>query len=81
MEIQEITIDPNAIDFYDTSLTMFKPDGKDAAKDALINAEKDAKEKAKNSGILEAAAENAETIITAIVEPNLDGRKLEIVHK
>lgn len=81
MEIQEVNIDPDNLKFYDTTFTILKPDGKDAAKDAMIAAKKDVKEKAKDSGILEAAAENAETIITGIVEPNLDGRELEIVHK
>lgn len=46
MEIQEVTIDPDEIKTYTTSLTLIKPDGKEELKEALIKAEEDARKKA-----------------------------------
>ena len=79
--IQDVSIDPESIEYYNTSLTLFKPDGKEAAREALIAAKKDAKKNAKSSGLIEAAEGNAETLIQGILEDSLDGRTLIIKHK
>ena len=78
--IQEITIDPDSLKFYDTTFTLFKPDGKEAAKEALQEAEKDVEEKAVDSGILEAADENAESLLTAMLTDSAGDREIVIKH-
>lgn len=76
--IQEVTIDPNEIKTYNTSLTLFKPDGKEALKDALIAAEDDAKKKAGESGLLEAAGENAEAVIKGLLADSAGDREIVV---
>jgi hypothetical protein len=49
--------------------------------EALKAAEKDANEKAKDSGLLEAADENAESIIKALLEVDAHGREIVVKHK
>jgi hypothetical protein len=80
-EIQEITIDPDSLRTYNTSITIIKPDEKDMMAEALKAAEKDANEKAKDSGLLEAADENAESIIKALLEDDAHGREIVVKHK
>ncbi|MBP3897690.1 MAG: DUF4230 domain-containing protein [Mogibacterium sp.] len=80
MEIQEITIQPKSLKFYNTSLTIFKPDEKNEAQKALVAAEKDAAEKAGNSGLLAAADENAEALLRGILEGSVGDREIIINH-
>lgn len=80
MEIQEITIQPKSLKFYNTSLTLFKPDEKNETQKALIAAEEDAAEKAGNSGLLEAADENAEALLRGILEDSVGDREIIINH-
>ena len=56
--IQEITIDPDSLEFYDTSFSIITMN-KEAVKEALQEAEGDAEKKAASSELLEAADENA----------------------
>ena len=80
MEIQEITIQPKSLKFYNTSLTLFKPDEKNETQKALVAAEEDAAEKAGKSGLLEAADENAEALLKGILEGNVGEREIVIKH-
>ena len=80
-QIQDISIDPNSLEFYDTTLTIFKPDGKQSAKRALQEAQKDAKAKASSSGLLEAADENAEVLVQGMLMDLSKDYKLVINHK
>lgn len=80
MEIQEVTIDPDEIKTYNTSLTLIKPDGKDELKQALVEAESNAKEEAAKAGLLEAAAENAESVIKGLLSGAVGDREIVIKH-
>lgn len=78
IEIQEVTIDPNEIKTYTTSLTLIKPDGKEELKEALIKAEENAKAKAEESGLIEAAGENAEALIRGLFEDAVGERTIVV---
>lgn len=80
MEIQEVTIDPDEIKTYNTSLTLIKPDGKEELKQALTEAEANAKEEAKKAGLLDAAAENAESVIKGLFAGTVGDREIVIKH-
>ena len=69
-EIQEITIDPDSIRTYNTSITIIKPDEKELMAEALKAAEKDAAAKA--------ADENAESIIKALLQDAAAGREIVV---
>ena len=81
MEIQEVTIDPNEIKTYNTSLTLIKPDGKEELKKALVKAEDDARKKAEEEGLLEAASSNAETLVKSLFEDAVGKREIVVKHK
>ena len=81
MEIQEVTIDPNEIKTYNTSLTLIKPDGKEELKKALVKAEEDARKKAEEEGLLEAASSNAETLVKSLFEDAVGEREIVVKHK
>lgn len=81
MEIQEVTIDPDEIKTYTTSLTLIKPDGKAELKEALVMAEEDAKKKADEEGLLEAADANAETLVKNLFADAVGERELVVKHK
>lgn len=80
-EIQDITIDPDSLRTYNTSITIIKPDEKEMMAEALKAAEKDAAEKAKDSGLLEAADENAESVIKALLQDTAGGREIVVKHQ
>ncbi len=81
MEVQEITIDPNEIRTYNTSITLVKPDEKESLTEALKLAEADAEEKAASSGLLEAAAENAESVVKGLLKDAVGEKEIVIKHK
>lgn len=81
MEIQEVTIDPEEIRTYNTSLTLIKPDGKEELKEALLAAEEDARSKAEESGLLEAASENAESMIKGLLSDAAGDREIIVKHQ
>lgn len=81
MEIQEVTIDPDDIKTYNTSLTLIKPDEKVEMQKALVKAEEDARAKAEEEGLLDAAKENSETVIKGLFEDAVGERELVIKHK
>ena len=81
MEVQEVTIDPDSLEFYNTTLTIFKPDGKEETKSAMKNAEKDAMSHVKGSGLLEAASENAESLIKGLFADAAGDRDIVVKQK
>ena len=78
--IQEITIDPDSLEFYDTSFSIITMN-KEAVKEALQEAESDAEQKAASSELLEAADENAETLIEGLLKDFADNHEIVISHK
>lgn len=81
MEIQEVTIDPDEIKTYNTSLTLIKPDGKEELKQALVSAEEDARSKASEAGLLDAAGENAEAVVKGLLSDSAGGREIIVRHR
>ena len=81
MEIQEVTIDPDEIKTYTTSLTLVKPDGKKELTEALKKAEEDARKKAEEEGLLDAASANAETLIKNLFADAVGEREIVVNHK
>ena len=81
MEIQEVAIDPDEIKTYNTSLTLIKPDEKVEMQKALVKAEEDTRAKAEEEGLLEAASENAETVIKGLFKDAVGEREIVIKHK
>ena len=80
-EIQEITIDPSSLEFYDTSFSILHTEDKKAVKQALKDAKEDAKEKAGLSELLKAADEHAETLIRSLIADLGDDYEIVISHK
>lgn len=66
-EIFEAKVDPNDIKFYGTGFALFNVNEKEDLSKALSLAEKDAMEYAKNTGILELANQQSETLIKGIL--------------
>lgn len=81
MEIQEVTIDPDEIKTYTTSLTIVKPDGKKELTTALKQAEDDARKKAEEEGLLDAASANAETLVKNLFADAVGERNIVVNHK
>ena len=78
--IQEITIDPDSLEFFDTSFSIINMN-KEAVKEALQKAQSDAEEKAASSELLEAADENAETLIKGLLKDSTDNYEITVSHK
>lgn len=78
MSIQGIEIEPESLEFYDTSMALFSPDGKQETKKALKAAKKDAEKKAKDSELLEAAGENAEKLVKGLIVDSAGDREIVV---
>ena len=78
MELQEITIPPESLEFHTTSLTIIKPDGQEETKKALIEAEKDVKENAVKMGLLDAAGENAKLLLKGLLQDSVGDREIVV---
>ncbi len=66
-EIFEAKVEPNDLKFYGTGFAIFNVNEKEDLSKALALAEKDAMEYAKNTGILEMANQQSETLIKGIL--------------
>jgi len=66
-EIFEAKVEPNDLKFYGTGFALFNVNEKEDLSKALALAEKDAMEYAKNTGILEMANQQSETLIKGIL--------------
>ncbi len=77
-EIQDISIDPDSLEFYDNKISLFKTDRKEATKQALIEAKKDAEKNAAEKGLLEEADKRAEVIFKGILSDGIGTREVVI---
>ncbi len=68
-EIQDITVDPDSLEFYDEKLALFNWTKKEDTQNAMKKAEEDAAEKAARTDLLSQAAEQARTVVTALLMP------------
>lgn len=68
-EIQDITVDPNTLEFYDEQFALFNwTDKSDTAK-AMEYAKEDAQTKAESTDILTQAKDQAKTVIETLILP------------
>lgn len=75
-KILSVSIDPDSLEFYDNKVSLIKTDRKEATKQALQAAQKDAEEHATGKGILEAANKRAEVIFKGILEGGVGDREI-----
>ena len=75
-EILDISIDPDSLEFYDNRTSLFKTDRKEATKQALVEAKKDAEEHAGKKGLLEEADKHAEVIFKGILSDGIGDREV-----
>ena len=75
-KILSVNIDPNSLEFYDNKVSLFKTDRKEATKQALQAAQKDAEEHATSKGLLDAANKRAEVIFKGIFEGGVGNRSI-----
>ena len=75
-KILAVSIDPDSLEFYDNQVSLIKTDRKEATKQALQAAQKDAEEHATGKGILEAANKRAEVIFKGILEGGVGDREI-----
>ena len=80
-EILSINIDPDSLEFYDNKTSLFKTDRKEATKQALQIAQKDAEKNATRKGLLEEADKRAEVIFKGILEGGVGNREIVVVQK
>jgi hypothetical protein len=77
-EILDINIDPDSLEFYDNKTSIIKTDRKEATKQALIEAKKDAEEHAQKKGLLEEADRRAEVIFKGILSDGIGDREVVV---
>ena len=77
-QILSISIDPDSLEFYDNRYSLFRTDRKEATKQALIEAEKDAGENASKKGLIEEADKRAEVIFRGILSDGIGSRKVVV---
>jgi hypothetical protein len=75
-KILSVSIDPDSLEFYDNQVSLIKTDRKEATKQALQAAQKDAEEHATGKGILDAANKRAEIIFKGILEGGVGDREI-----
>ena len=77
-EILDINIDPDSLEFYDNKFSLFRTDRKEATKQALVEAKKDAEEHAAKKGLLEEADKRAEVIFRGILSDGIGDREVVV---
>ena len=75
-KILSVSIDPDSLEFYDNQVSLINTDRKEATKQALQAAQKDAEEHATGKGILDAANKRAEVIFKGILEGGVGDREI-----
>ncbi len=75
-KILSVSIDPDSLEFYDNKVSLFKTDRKEATKQALQAAQKDAEEHATSKGILDEANKRASVIFKGILEGGVGNREI-----
>lgn len=66
-EIQDITIDPNSLEFYDEKFALFNFQDREDTVEALQYAKEDVTEHVENTDLLKTAEERAKTVITGLI--------------
>ena len=66
-EIQDITIDPGSLEFYDEKFALFNFQDREDTVEALQYAKEDVTEHVENTDLLKTAEERAKTVITGLI--------------
>nr|WP_242980708.1 DUF4230 domain-containing protein [Blautia argi] len=66
-EIQDITIDPGSLEFYDEKFALFNFQDREDTVEALQYAKEDITEHVENTDLLKTAEERAKTVITGLI--------------
>ncbi len=77
-EILDVNVDPDSLEFDQTSLTMFDLTSKIDTKEAISFAANDCKENAKTSGILENADRQTTTLLKGLMATEFPKYKVEV---
>ena len=82
-EIQDITIDPDSLEFYDEKIALFNPDNKEDTVTALQYAKEDAEKNAAQKELLETAEAQAKLAIQKLLTPLIENNEssYEIIFK
>lgn len=67
--VQDVTVDPDSVEFYDEKFAIFNWTEKEDTAKALEYAKEDAKAKADQTDILAQASEQAKTVIETLIAP------------
>lgn len=76
-EIQDITIDPDSLEFYDEKVALFNPQNKEDTVQALQAAKEDAQKKAADSDLLTTADEQARRLVQELLLPMAQDKEEE----
>ena len=68
-----VEIDPNSIEFYDSSFALFNWENKQDTADALKVAQQDAESRVDEAGMLEQANKQARTLVENLLKPFAEG--------
>lgn len=72
-QMQGIEIDPNSIEFYDSSFALFNWENKQDTAEALKVAQSDAESKVNQTGMLDQARSQAHTLVENLLKPFTQG--------
>lgn len=72
-QMQGIEIDPNSIEFYDSSFALFNWENKQDTAEALKVAQSDAESKVNQTGMLDQARTQAHTLVENLLKPFTQG--------
>lgn len=72
-QMLSVEIDPNSIEFYDSSVALFNWENKQDTAEALKVAQSDAEAKINQSGMLEQAKSQAHTLVENLLQPFTEG--------
>lgn len=78
-EILDVKVLPDSIKYFDESFSLFNTDKKEDALDAQAKAEKDAEKEAIDTGILEMADNQSETLVRGILEGVAQGYEMKFM--
>lgn len=77
-QILDVTVDSDSLEFYDEQFAIFNWTNKEDTAKALSYARDDAQEKAGQTGLLEEARKQAETVVNTLIVPITDSDEYKV---
>ncbi len=81
VEVLDISIDEDSIEFYDKKFALFKDDSKDDVVEAMREIKKELQEKTDVENLKVSAKQQIETLLVSLLGDSLGNKKLEIVFR